>query len=280
MGEDERMRFLSLISLILLSSFIFAVDLNFGFDNGMFSMGMGLEPVPVEFGFLMGEKKGLVIGLKGKEFLSNDIGFMKLNYGELNYLLKIGIAEKLFYDLNFSAQLATPPIFYNMEASLNSLSDTPEFFGDLTLYGSLFNMRGFSNFKLDLGEMYDGMNLKFTGGMRTNNLNFLPGFFLDVYDTNLSVGYMMSPFVIDEYGMNGLRLKLGADFSGSPYMGFEWFSSRTFGNSRLEFSVETGITDERKITSIFFKFKFDGFSVSLGTSEGNLRMKLSIGTSF
>ncbi|RKX54993.1 MAG: hypothetical protein DRP30_00785 [Thermotoga sp.] len=280
MGEDERMRFLSLISLILLSSFIFAVDLNFGFDNGMFSMGMGLEPVPVEFGFLMGEKKGLVIGLKGKEFLSNDIGFMKLNYGELNYLLKIGIAEKLFYDLNFSAQLATPPIFYNMEASLNSLSDTPEFFGDLTLYGSLFNMRGFSNFKLDLGEMYDGMNLKFIGGMRTNNLNFLPGFFLDVYDTNLSVGYMMSPFVIDEYGMNGLRLKLGADFSGSPYMGFEWFSSRTFGNSRLEFSVETGITDERKITSIFFKFKFDGFSVSLGTSEGNLRMKLSIGTSF
>ena len=274
------MRFLSLISLILLSSFIFAVDLNFGFDNGMFSMGMGLEPVPVEFGFLMGEKKGLVIGLKGKEFLSNDIGFMKLNYGELNYLLKIGIAEKLFYDLNFSAQLATPPIFYNMEASLNSLSDTPEFFGDLTLYGSLFNMRGFSNFKLDLGEMYDGMNLKFIGGMRTNNLNFLPGFFLDVYDTNLSVGYMMSPFVIDEYGMNGLRLKLGADFSGSPYMGFEWFSSRTFGNSRLEFSVETGITDERKITSIFFKFKFDGFSVSLGTSEGNLRMKLSIGTSF
>jgi len=280
LGEDERMRFLSLISLILLSSFIFAVDLNFGFDNGMFSMGMGLEPVPVEFGFLMGEKKGLVIGLKGKEFLSNDIGFMKLNYGELNYLLKIGIAEKLFYDLNFSAQLATPPIFYNMEASLNSLSDTPEFFGDLTLYGSLFNMRGFSNFKLDLGEMYDGMNLKFIGGMRTNNLNFLPGFFLDVYDTNLSVGYMMSPFVIDEYGMNGLRLKLGADFSGSPYMGFEWFSSRTFGNSRLEFSVETGITDERKITSIFFKFKFDGFSVSLGTSEGNLRMKLSIGTSF
>ena len=235
--------------LVLLISFVlFAVDVNFGFDNGLFSMGMGFDPIPIELGFLMGEKRGIVVGLRGKEVLKNDIGFMKLNYGELNYLLKIGITEKLFYDLNFSAHLMTPPVFYNMKVSLNSSNDTPEFFGDLTLYGSLFKMKGFSNFRVDLGEMYDGVSLKLIGGMRTDSLSFLPGFFLDVYGSNLSVGYMMSPFIVDEYGMNGLRLKLGADFSGSPYMGFEWFSSKKVGNSKLEFYVESGVNDERRIT--------------------------------
>jgi len=271
-----------IVSMLIAIVPVFSVDLTFEFDRKMFSMGMVMDAIPIELGFLMGENNGITMGLKGTEYLEEKIGFLRLSYGKLDYLLKIGLGESLYYRLDLNAKMITPPIFYDIQTSFRNEDSIkyPIIFGDAVIFGSGKKMRGFSRLFLDLDTQKEFFNLKLDTSLSGRSISFFPGFFLISNNKLTSTGLMFNPIPVDEYGMKGLTLKVGTDFFGSPYMGFNWVFKLPIGKSNIEFNTEIGMTENISIVGITFGFNSENLKVKLELNNDNIGMNIITNLSF
>jgi len=260
----------------------FCVDLTLEFDKKMFSMGMVMDAIPIELGFLIGESNGVTMGLKGTEYLEEKIGFLKLSYGKLDYLLKVGFGESLYYRLDLNAEMTTPPVFYDIQASFKNEKDIklPVIMGDALIFGAGKKMRGFSRLFLDLNTQNETFNLKLDSSLSGNSMSFFPGFFFISNNKITGSGLMFNPIPVDKYGMKGLALKVGTDFNGSPYIGFCWMFKLPLGKSNLEFNTEVGMTEDVSMVGLTFGFDSENLKVKLALNNEDIGLNISTNLSF
>lgn len=260
----------------------FSADLTLEFNKKMFSMGIVMDAIPIELGFLLGKNSSITMGLKGTEYLEEKIGFFKLSYGKLDYLLKLGLGEFLHYRFDLYAKMVTPPVFYDIQASFRNEDSVkyPVVFGNATVFGKGKKLRGFSRLFLNLNTREESFNLKLNTGLSGSSMSFFPGFFLISNNRLTGAGLMFNPIPVDSYGMNGLSLKAGTDFFGSPYMGFEWMSKLLIKKAALEFNTEVGITENSSIADVSLGLNSENLNVNLGIGTEGITMNISINTSF
>jgi len=281
-GDFVKKVTLAVFILVVAVLKLFSADLVFELDKKMFSMGMVMDSIPIELGFLLGETSGITMGLKGTEYLEEKIGFLKLSYGKLDYLLRFGIGESLYYRLDLCAKMVTPPVFYDIQTSFRNENSIkyPIIFGNAVIFGTGKKLRGFSRLFLDLNTQEESFNLKLNASLSGNSMSFFPGFFLISNNKLTGAGLMFNPIPVDNYGMNGLTLKAGTDFFGSPYMGFEWMFELPINKSSLEFNTEVGMTENSSIVDVSLGFNSENLNVNLGMGTAGFTANVSINVSF